>query len=100
MAGTSGSPRGARSRRTPGRQASASNADVAAAFTQVADLLEISGDNPFRVRAYRSAARTQGDLPHSAERGNLMTRKCIVYVRLPRRFAPRNDGTHSSSAPC
>ncbi len=34
------------------------NADIARIFTEVADLLEIRGDNPFRVRAYRSAART------------------------------------------
>ncbi len=34
------------------------NADIAAAFEQVADLLEYQGDNVFRVRAYRNAART------------------------------------------
>lgn len=34
------------------------NADIAAAFEHVADLLEYQGDNIFRVRAYRSAART------------------------------------------
>ncbi len=33
------------------------NADVAAAFEEIADLLEIEGANPFRVRAYRNAAR-------------------------------------------
>src|SRR5579862_6883790 len=32
------------------------NADIAAIFTQLADLLEIEGDNPFRIRAYRNAA--------------------------------------------
>jgi DNA polymerase (family 10) len=45
-----------------------SNAEVAAAFTRVADLLEIRGDNPFRVRAYRTAARTVADLPDSVAR--------------------------------
>src|SRR5918995_3701410 len=30
----------------------------------LADLLEIEGANPFRVRAYRDAARVVGDLPH------------------------------------
>jgi DNA polymerase (family 10) len=39
------------------------NADIAAVFTQIADLLEIEGSNPFRVRAYRNAARMIGELP-------------------------------------
>lgn len=39
------------------------NADVAAIFEEMADLLEIEGANPFRVRAYRFAARTIRDLP-------------------------------------
>src|SRR3974377_412504 len=34
-------------------------------FDQAADLLEIKGDNPFRVRAYRRAARTIEGLPQS-----------------------------------
>ena len=33
------------------------NAEVAALFQQIADLLEIENANPFRVRAYRNAAR-------------------------------------------
>jgi DNA polymerase (family 10) len=37
------------------------NADVAAAFAEIADLLEIEGANPFRIRAYRGAARVVGD---------------------------------------
>jgi DNA polymerase (family 10) len=39
------------------------NADIAAVFDEIADLLEIEGANPFRVRAYRNAARTLRDLP-------------------------------------
>jgi DNA polymerase (family 10) len=39
------------------------NADVAAVFEEMADLLEIEGSNPFRIRAYRNAARTLRDLP-------------------------------------
>lgn len=39
------------------------NAEVATAFEEMADLLEIEGANPFRVRAYRFAARTLRDLP-------------------------------------
>lgn len=34
------------------------NADIAAVFGRVADLLEFQGENAFRVRAYRAAART------------------------------------------
>ena len=37
------------------------NADIAASFEQIADLLEIRGDNPFRIRAYRNAARSVGE---------------------------------------
>ena len=36
------------------------NADIAAALDQIADLLELKNDNPFRIRAYRNAARTVG----------------------------------------
>ena len=39
------------------------NADVARIFARLADLLEIEGANPFRVRAYRDAARIVGDVP-------------------------------------
>ncbi len=38
------------------------NADIAAAFEQIADLLELQDANPFRVRAYRNAARVVGEL--------------------------------------
>jgi DNA polymerase (family 10) len=37
------------------------NADIAAIFEEIADLLEIRGDNPFRIRAYRNAARSVGE---------------------------------------
>jgi len=33
------------------------NADIAAIFEEIADLLEILNENPFRIRAYRNAAR-------------------------------------------
>jgi DNA polymerase (family 10) len=38
------------------------NVEIAKTFEEVADLLEIQGANPFRVRAYRNAARTIGTL--------------------------------------
>jgi DNA polymerase (family 10) len=34
------------------------NADIANIFNEIADLLEIESANPFRIRAYRNAART------------------------------------------
>lgn len=34
------------------------NADIASVFNEIADLLQIEGENPFRIRAYRNAART------------------------------------------
>src|SRR5579859_5632795 len=39
------------------------NAEIARALSEVADLLEISAGNPFKVRAYRNAARTVADHP-------------------------------------
>lgn len=41
------------------------NPEVAQVFEEVADLLEIQNANPFRVRAYRNAARTIRDLSES-----------------------------------
>lgn len=40
-----------------------SNAEIADILEELADLLEIEGDNPFRVRAYRTAARTVRGYP-------------------------------------
>jgi DNA polymerase (family 10) len=37
------------------------NADIAAIFETIADLLELQSENPFRVRAYRNAARIVGE---------------------------------------
>jgi DNA polymerase (family 10) len=38
------------------------NADIAAAFEEIAELLELADENPFRIRAYRNAARVVGGL--------------------------------------
>jgi DNA polymerase (family 10) len=43
------------------------NAEIAAVFDQIADLLEFQGANPFRVRAYRNAGRSIQDMPESIE---------------------------------
>jgi DNA polymerase (family 10) len=54
------------------------NADIAAVFEEIADLLEIQGANPFRIRAYRNASRTVGELSQEArtlvEQGDDLTR--------------------------
>lgn len=54
------------------------NADITVIFEEIADLLEIEAANPFRIRAYRNAARILGDLPQEArvlvERGDDLTR--------------------------
>jgi DNA polymerase (family 10) len=41
------------------------NSDIADIFNKVADLLDIEGANPFRVRAYRNAARAVSNLPQN-----------------------------------
>jgi len=43
------------------------NAEVAAMFDQAAELLEIEGENQFRVRAHRRAARVIEGLPQSVK---------------------------------
>lgn len=42
------------------------NAHISGVFDEIADLLEFQNANPFRVRAYRNAARTIRDLPEAA----------------------------------
>jgi DNA polymerase (family 10) len=43
------------------------NRTIADVFTEIADILDIQGENPFRVRSYRNAARTIGDMSESLE---------------------------------
>jgi len=43
------------------------NADIASMFNEIADLLEIEGENVFCIRTYRNAARTVGDLRRSVQ---------------------------------
>ena len=54
------------------------NADIAATFEEIANLLEIEGANPYRIRAYRNAARTIAELSTEAyamvEKGEDLTR--------------------------
>jgi DNA polymerase (family 10) len=50
------------------------NAEIAAMFDQAAELLEIGGENQFRVRAYRRAARVIEGLPKAV--GGLLKAGC------------------------
>lgn len=54
------------------------NAAIAAIFSEIADLLEVEQANPFRIRAYRNAARIVADLGPEAHamvaRGENLTR--------------------------
>jgi DNA polymerase (family X) len=43
------------------------NKQVAAVFEEIADLLELQGGNPFRVRSYRNAAQSVGNLSERLE---------------------------------
>ncbi|SEP20018.1 DNA polymerase/3'-5' exonuclease PolX [Nitrosovibrio sp. Nv6] len=56
------------------------NADIAAIFEEIAALLEIEGANPFRIRAYRNAARTIGELSTEAY---VLAEKDEDLTRLP-----------------
>jgi len=53
------------------------NQDIAELFEKVADLLEIEGANPFRVRAYRNAARVVSSMSQTladlVDRGEYLT---------------------------
>ncbi len=57
------------------------NIEIAKTFEEVADLLEIQGANPFRVRAYRNAARTIGTLGTPVE--TLLKRDDRALQQLP-----------------
>ena len=48
-----------------GKQMRVTNRQIAEMFNEIADLIDIDGENPFRVRAYRNAARTILTYPRS-----------------------------------
>jgi hypothetical protein len=67
----------------------ACNVEIAAVFDEMADLLEIDQENPFRIRAYRNAARlllgiaivrpviwTQRDHHRGSDRSRALSRPC------------------------
>ncbi len=56
------------------------NAEIAKMFNEYADLLEIKGENPFKVRAYRNAARTVENIGKSLEE---LVREGYDLTKLP-----------------
>ncbi len=44
------------------------NSEIAKVFQDIADLLELKGDNPFKIRAYQRASRTIEHLPVDVEK--------------------------------
>ncbi|HZZ71221.1 MAG TPA: DNA polymerase/3'-5' exonuclease PolX [Pirellulales bacterium] len=57
------------------------NAQLAQTFDQLADLLEFQGANPFRVRAYRNAARTIHDYPEPLEQLVNDPRRSVTEIK-------------------
>lgn len=57
------------------------NADIARVLDELADLLEILGENQFRIRAYRTAARTVETLTEAAEK--IVARDPKALAELP-----------------
>ena len=74
------------------------NEEIATVFDEVADLLEIEGDNPFRIRAYRNGARTLRDLGQDVhtliERGEDITRLSGIGKNLAAKIHEILDTKH------
>ncbi len=74
------------------------NEDIAAVFDEIADLLEIEGDNPFRIRAYRNGARTLRELGRDVcilvERGEDITRLSGIGKNLADKIHEILDSDH------
>lgn len=51
--------------RPKGNRVPVLNSDIARSLEKLADLIELEGGNPFRIRAYRNAARVVGELPRN-----------------------------------
>ena len=77
------------------------NEDIAAVFDEVADLLEIEGDNPFRIRAYRNGARTLRELGKDVrtliEQGEDLTRLAGIGKNLAAKIHEVIDTGHCST---
>ena len=71
------------------------NAEIAAMFDQTADLLDIEGENPFRVRAYRKAARVIEALPQNVTNLLQAGRDCPSFPESAR-TSPTRSATLST----
>ena len=59
------------------------NAEIARIFAEIADMLDFLGDSPFRVRAYRAAARYLMDMEEPVERvaeGGVKALDALPYI--------------------
>jgi hypothetical protein len=68
------------------------NAEVAAMLDQAAELLQIQGEKPFRLRAYRRAVRVIEALPQSV-RSMLSTGADLSELPGPARTSPERSPT-------
>ncbi len=77
------------------------NEDIAAVFDEIADLLEIEGDNPFRIRAYRNGARTLRELGRDVRtlvaQGEDLTRLAGIGKNLAAKIHEIIDTGHCST---
>ena len=73
------------------------NAEIAEMFDQAAELLEIKGENPFRARAYRRAARVVETLPQSIT-GLLKAGQDLSECRGSARISPERSPASSIPA--
>jgi DNA polymerase (family 10) len=77
------------------------NEDIAAVFDEIADLLEIEGDNPFRIRAYRNGARTLRELGRDVrtlvDQGADLTRLAGIGKNLASKIQEVVDTGHCST---
>jgi DNA polymerase (family 10) len=77
------------------------NEDVAAVFDEIADLLEIEGDNPFRIRAYRNGARALRELGRDVrtlvDQGEDLTRLAGIGKNLAAKIHEIIDTGHCST---
>ena len=77
------------------------NEDIAAVFDEIADLLEIEGDNPFRIRAYRNGARTLRELGQDVrtlvDQGEDLTRLAGIGKNLAAKIHEILDTGHCST---
>lgn len=67
------------------------NRDIAALFQRLADLLEIEGENPFRIRAYRNAAETIEGLPAPLDKLIAEGTDLTQYSHIGREIADKLD---------